>query len=206
MFNGVIDISHHNTVTNWDSIKNDGVIAIVHKATEGRSYRDKEYHKRREAAKSRGFLWGSYHFSSSANVLLQVENYLSYATPQKDELVCLDYEPSSSGVNMTLAQMTEFVTLVKSEIGRFPVIYGGHLLREAVKGLSESILSKCPLWYARYASQPFGVPDLWNTWTLWQYTDGNVGPEPQRVKGVGNCDRDIFQGTADQLKNKWPLT
>ena len=52
MFNGVIDISHHNTVTNWDSIKNDGVIAIVHKATEGRSYRDKEYHKRREAAKS----------------------------------------------------------------------------------------------------------------------------------------------------------
>jgi hypothetical protein len=44
MFNGVIDLSHHNTVTNWDSVKNDGVIAIVHKATEGRSYRDKEYH------------------------------------------------------------------------------------------------------------------------------------------------------------------
>jgi lysozyme len=205
-FNGVIDLSHHNTVSNWTTVRNAGVVAIIHKATEGRDYRDKEYPVRKQKAKAAGLLWGSYHFSSSANPLLQVENYLSYAQPEDDEVICLDYEPSSSGVNMSYDQMVEFVELVHQHLGRYPVIYGGHLLREATKGITQSVLQQCPLWYARYANSPFGVPTLWQSWTLWQYTDGNVGPDPQKVNGIGNCDRDTFNGTEQQLRQAWPLT
>ncbi|EJJ31589.1 glycoside hydrolase family 25 protein [Rhizobium sp. CF142] len=205
--NAVIDISHHNTITNWQSVVNDGVLAVVHKATEGRDYRDKEYHTRKNKAKTAGLLWGSYHFSSSANPLLQVENYLSYAQPAPDELICLDYEPSSSGTNMSYSQMVEFVELIQKEIGRYPLIYGGHLLREATKNVTNSVLSQCPLWYARYADSPFGVPALWGSWTLWQYTDGNIGQQPHKVKGIGNVDRDTFNGPNQQaLKTAWPLS
>ena len=204
-FNGIIDLSHHNNVTNWASIRNAGIAAVVHKATEGRSYRDNQYHSRRQRALDQGLLWGSYHFSSSANPLLQVENYLEHAQPQADELICLDYEPSSSGVNMSYGQMVEFVELVHATIGRYPAIYGGHLLREATKDITDSVLGRCTLWYARYANSPIGVPGLWPGWTLWQYTDGNIGMEPHSVPGVGHCDRDTFNGTEAELRQAWPL-
>lgn len=204
-FNGVIDISHHNNVTNWSSIKNAGIAAVIHKATEGRSYRDKQYPTRKNRALDQGLLWGSYHFSSGANPLLQVENYLEYTDPDPTELICLDYEPSSSGSNMTYEQMVAFAELVHSALGRYPVIYGGHLLREATEKVSgPSVLSKCSLWYARYAAKPIGVPHLWPTWTLWQYTDGNIGQEPHTVPGVGHCDRDTFNGSEAELRAKWP--
>jgi len=205
-FNGVIDISHHNNVTNWASIRNAGIAAVIHKATEGRSYRDNQYHTRKKRALDQGLLWGSYHFSSSANPLLQVENYLEYAEPDATELICLDYEPSSSGSNMSYDQMVAFVELVHSALGRYPVIYGGHLLRGATMHVGgPSVLSNCSLWYARYANNPIGVPQLWPTWTLWQYTDGNLGQEPHSVPGVGHCDRDTFNGTEAELRQRWPL-
>ena len=205
-FNGIIDISHHNTVSSVGKVKEEGIVAVVHKATEGRSYRDKEYKKRKSQFKSAGFRWGAYHFSSGANPILQVENFLEYAAPEPEELICLDYEPSSSGTNMSYDQMVEFVELMHKETGRYPVIYGGHLLREALKGVTQSVLSNCPLWYARYASAPFGIPGIWSSWALWQYTDGNVGPEPQKVQGIGNCDRDTFNGSRDELLQRWPFT
>lgn len=154
------------------------MVAVVHKATEGRDYRDAKYHQRKEELKAAGFKWGAYHFSSGANPLLQVENFLQYAAPEPDELIFLDYEPSSSGANMTYDQKGEFVKLIYQEKERYPVVYGGHLLREAVKDVTDSILSNCPLWYARFANAPYGIPSLWQRWTLWQYTDGNAGPEP----------------------------
>jgi hypothetical protein len=46
-------------------------------------------------------------------------------------------------------------------------------------------------------------PSLLEKWTLWQYTDGGVGPHPHAVDGIGPCDRDMFNGTRKQLKNWW---
>lgn len=206
--NAVIDISHHQhvTVTGAKKIAEAGVIAVIHKASEGRDYRDSTYHERRKLFKSLGFLWGSYHFSSSARPILQVENYLNYAEPEADELVCLDYEPSSSGQNMSYGQMVEFIELVYREIGRWPVIYGGHLLREVLSNVGQSPVSNCPLWYARYSNTPIGIPPQWQRWALWQYSDGNNGQDPKLIPGFGRPDRDTFNGTLDELKKNWPLS
>ncbi len=38
---------------------------------------------------------------------------------------------------------------------------------------------------------------------MWQYTDGNVGPQPHSIAGIGNCDRDQFNGTVEELKQLW---
>jgi lysozyme len=40
---------------------------------------------------------------------------------------------------------------------------------------------------------------------MWQYTDGNNGPEPHSVNGVGACDRDKFNGDIDQLLRLWGI-
>ena len=47
------------------------------------------------------------------------------------------------------------------------------------------------------------VPPNWPTWTMWQYTDGGIGPEPHPVNGIGRCDRDKFNGNENQLRELW---
>ena len=205
MFNGVIDISHHNHVEDFARVRRAGVVAVIHKATEGATFRDRLYAERRAAARAAGLRFGSYHFSSGAPVAAQVENYLAHADPQSDELICLDWEESFSGADMGLAEAEAFVALVRERTGRLPALYGGRHLREACAGVTRSILSGCPLWYARFAPEPKGVPPLWPAWTLWQYTDGASGPEPHEVDGVGPCDRDLFNGTEAEFFARWPF-
>ncbi|WP_244442656.1 glycoside hydrolase family 25 protein [Azospirillum lipoferum] len=204
-FNGVVDVSHHNSVSSFSTVKSDGIVAVIHKATEGSTYQDPQYPSRRTAAKSAGLLWGSYHFATASDVQSQLDNYLGYADPSANDLICIDYESSSSGT-MSLAQLEDFVTRIHQKLGRYPVVYGGSLLRENLQGVTSTVLSSCPLWFARYSSQPSALPSAWSNWTLWQYTDGQSGPEPHTVNGIGNCDRDTFNGTAAELQAQWPLT
>jgi len=53
---------------------------------------------------------------------------------------------------------------------------------------------------ARQYGKTAVVPPNWPTWTMWQYTDGGLGPEPHTVDGIGRCDRDKFQGTIVSLR------
>ncbi|MBO0906027.1 glycoside hydrolase family 25 protein [Jiella sonneratiae] len=205
--NAVIDLSHHQNSVNFQRIKEDGIVAVVHKATEGSNYKNRTYSERRDKAKAAGLRWGSYHFSSGSNATIQFENYVNFAKPTDDELICLDFEPSFSGVNMSYEGLLEFVGLCVAELGRYPVIYGGSLLRETTRGRSgDPVLTRCPLWFARYSPSPIGLPDPWRIWTLWQYTDGNAGQSPYSVEGVGRCDRDTFNGPLERLVEAWPLT
>ena len=48
--NVVIDMSHFNTVTDFDTVKGDGIVGVIHKATEGLGYVDPEYQARRAQA------------------------------------------------------------------------------------------------------------------------------------------------------------
>jgi lysozyme len=208
MIDTIIDIYHLNPI-DFDRVRNAGIVAIIHKATEGARFTDSEYQGRRQRAKDLGFCWGAYHFSSGEEVTGQVENFLSFAKPGDDELVALDFEPSSRGPNMTLAQAHEFVSLIRNELGRFPVIYGGSMLREALGSQEDALLANCPLWYARYSGTdtPIGIPrQVWSDFTLWQYTDGNLGSQPHSVDGIGRCDRNRYPGTKEQLQGAWPLT
>src|SRR5207245_9044711 len=112
-----------------------------------------------------GFLWGACHFSSADSVQDQVDNFLDVVQWGDDgardakTLLALDFEPSSHGrPNMSLSQAHDFVTQINTRTGRFPVIYGGSLLRESVSSTTRyNILRNCQLWYERYAHQPIGI-------------------------------------------------
>ena len=207
MINTIIDLYHGNSV-DLKAAKAGGILAVIHKATEGASVVDSQYLARRDAAKALGLLWGGYHFSSGSSVADQVRNFLTHALPANEELIALDWEPSSEGPNMTLDQAHHFVQMIKDETGRWPMLYGGSLLRESLGQQSDSILSNCPLWYCRLAPAPIGIPtQVWPSYTLWQYTDGNSGPQPHSTPGAdANLDRNIFQGTAQDLLTAWPFT
>jgi len=206
MIDTVIDL-YHRSQPDFEALAKAGITAVIHKATEGATVQDPEYIPRKRIAKDLGLLWGSYHFVSGISVTDQLDNYLSHVKPENDEVVCIDYERSTSGPDMTLEQLERLVVLLKQQIGRSPLIYGGDLLRHALQLRSSPILAECPLWYARYANQPIGIPPAtWSTFTLWQYTNGAVGPEPHSTPGIGRCDRSRFDGTVDQLRKAWPFS
>ncbi len=206
----IVDLNHDNAIDMAKAVS-DGIIAVIHKASESASFKDPAYIKRRTAALDAGLLWGAYHFSSARDVGDQFDNFMAAANWKKladdSTLLCLDFEPSSSGPDMSLDQAHDFVTRIKNETGRWPMIYGSGLLRDSVPHHStDDILKNCPLWYARYRDQPIGIPvDTWPDFTLWQYTDGNVGPQPHIVNGMGRTDRNCFRGTVDQLRQQWPF-
>jgi lysozyme len=206
MLDTIIDVNHDNSL-NFDKLLEAGITAIIHKVSQGATFKDPKYKARKKQARDLGFLWGAYHFSSGADPIAQANNFLSVEdASDPDILIALDWEDSTSGRNMTLIEAQEFVSEIRRRTGRFPVVYGGNLIRENVTKPNK-ILKNCPLWYVRYRDTPIGIPThTWPTFTLWQYTNGKVGPEPRLTPGSSGADRNRFDGTIKQLKAAWPFT
>lgn len=205
MLNSVIDISHHQGENiNFAKVKAAGIVGVIHKATAGTNFKDRMYPINRQKALQAGLLWGAYHWGTGdADAAAQVQYFLEYAAPDDKTLLALDYEPNVSGVHrlgpdMTPQQATDFTTNIKTTRGRFPVLYTGMAMQGHIPNLPD-----CPLWWARYANQPKGIPETWPTWTLWQYTDGAHGLPPHTVDGIGSCDRDQFNGDLAALQSLW---
>jgi lysozyme len=91
---------------------------------------------------------------------------------------------------------------VRAATGRWPGLYSGHYVKELLGGQVDAVLANCWFWLAQYGTTPV-VPPTWASWTLWQYTDGDMGPAPHSVEGIGPCDRDRFNGTPAQLARFW---
>lgn len=201
-------------------LKEDGIIAIIHKATEGVSWNDDKYKDRRDEAKELGFLWGAFHFATNDPWEAQVDHFLDRVQPQASDLIAWDWEnppaprpPRRRQPPMSYEDVRNSVELIHDRLNRYPVLYGGSLIREYVGNSEDPILKNCPLWYARYARAPIEIPThTWPTYTLWQYTGAEpearnpAHPPPGHLQAAGRfVDRNMYQGTDDDLKVKWPF-
>ncbi|MFK7908556.1 MAG: glycoside hydrolase family 25 protein, partial [Chitinophagales bacterium] len=202
--NAICDVSHLNGNMDFDKAKADGMLAIFHKGTQsiGHSlFHDHTYHIHKRAAQSAGLLWGAYHFGTSGSGVDQANALIDYVQPDNDTLLVLDFEKATTSgeTSMTLEEAKAFIEQVKTRTGKYPGIYGGAMLKEVMRENPDPTFLKCWLWIAQYGSVPH-LPNGWDTHTFWQFTDGAHGPGPLPVNGIGHCDRDVFKGTADDLK------
>lgn len=200
--NAVIDLSHFNNVTDFNAVKADGIVGVIHKATEGTNYTDPKYHLHRSAALAAGLWWGAYHFGTGDDGAAQAEYFLSVVSPGANDLIVLDFEQNTTGPSMTLEGAEAFVTRVQAATGRWPGLYSGSYIKQLLGNNQNPTLANCWFWLSEYGPTP-RVPSNWHTWTLWQYTDGTTGPPPHSVSGVGNCDRDQFNGDMEGLTRLW---
>jgi lysozyme len=205
MINAVIDISHHNKVSSFAKVKAAGILGVFHKATQGATYTDPTFSGNRKRIKDAGLLFGAYHFGTAGDADAQAEHLLAVAGP--DAMLVLDFEPNPQGHDMSLHEAEQFVHHIHHVTGRYPGLYSGHTIKEAlgaagITDAAQTELSRCWLWIARYGAAPL-IPKIWPRWTLWQYTDGAAGNPPHKVDGVGRCDRDQFNGTAAELQAFW---
>jgi lysozyme len=201
--NVVVDLSHHNgDVDLQQAATGGGILGVIHKATQGLTYTDPLYEENRDKASAAKLLWGAYHFGTGSDGVHQAEFFLQQTSPAAETLLVLDFESNPQGPSMTLEEARAFVTHLKQVTGRWPGLYGGHYLKDLLGTNKDEILANCWFWLSQYGPTAV-VPPNWKTWSMWQYTDGGIGPEPHEVPGIGRCDRDRFNGPVVSLKRLW---
>ena len=195
--NIVIDLSHWNTVSDFEKVYLSGIRGVIHKATHGNNVVDNRYKERVAPIRTNGLMHGAYHFGVEGDGVFQAKRFLDTVNPDDRTLLALDFEPNPYGGTMMLAQARAFVSHVHAETGRWPVLYSGHLAKDVLGTKRDAILGNCPLWLAQYGPRPVVQP-TWAKWTLWQYTDEGTVP------GIkGHVDRNYFAGNLNVLRAFW---
>jgi len=159
--NSVIDISHHNGKgLRFDKAKADGIVGVIQKATQGKTYVDATFKNNKKAILAAGLLFGAYHFGDGSDGTVQAKHFLDVVQPDDDTVIVLDFESNPAGPSMTLEQAHAFVTEIKIEVGRWPGFYSGHDIKEALGKSVDPILKNCWFWLAQYGPRPV-VPPSW---------------------------------------------
>jgi lysozyme len=200
--NIVVDLSHHNGVVDLSQAASRGVAGIMHKATQGTSYTDPMYQANLSSARQNGLLWGAYHFGTGEDGVAQADFFLNFVQPTPQTLIALDLEANPQGASMTIEDARAFLVHVQSITGIWPGLYGGYYLKQLIGSTTDPTLRNCWFWLSQYGPTAV-VPPNWPSWTLWQYTDGAIGPNPNALPGIGHCDQNSYNGSAEQLKAKW---
>ncbi len=162
------------------------------------------YETRRLLARAHGLLWGAYHLARPGNPVDQANHFLDYAKPQADEMMVLDIEGIDPDKFMSLEDAQVFAGHIRTRTGRYPVLYTNHATAKHIAANRHRyrILSRLPLWYARYKPGIRNVFPLgnWENYTLWQFSAAancNKRRCPYRVKGTLN-DIDVNVAPMDR--------
>lgn len=171
------------------------------------------FHTRRTVAKALGLKWGAYHLARPGNPIDQANNFIDFAEPAKDDLIALDIEDNDASKWMSLEDAEIFARHIHTRLGRWPVLYtnGSTALHIAEKREKYKILSRLPLWYARY-KPAIGLhfpKGNWESYTLWQFAAGancDARSCPYRVPGTPlDIDVNVASMSAQELRNAWPF-
>ncbi|MEI2297784.1 glycoside hydrolase family 25 [Ensifer sp. MJa1] len=169
------------------------------------------YQTRRMLARSHGLLWGAYHLARPGNPVDQANHFLDYAEPRDDELMVLDIEGIDPEKYMSLEDAAIFAGHIKTRTGRYPILYTNHVTAKyiATHRSRYRLLSRLPLWYARYKPdirQVFPMGN-WESYALWQFSSGiNCGKRrcPYRVPGtLADIDVNVAAMPPAALKAIW---
>lgn len=186
-----IDLSHYQPHVDLLTARDNGILGVIHKATEGTGWSDGLYKARKTNAATFGLAFAPYHFLKPGNIPQQAANFLKFADPPKGGRVFIDYEAAGLKLDDLKAMIAAIELLDRSlQIG----IYGGSLLKQHVGNSHDLALGKYPLWLAQYTTgTPSWPNNTWPYWSLWQYTDA------AEVTGVGKCDGNVFNGSNENL-------
>jgi len=197
----IIDVSHYQVIDDLGGLFDNGVIAMIHKATESNGMIDAKFANRYSAWKG---LKGSYHFLRGYNRHSgsdEAKHYLDVVQPKETEVMALDAEAQNLTLKDLIKHSEEFVEEIFNQTGRYPLFYiNNSQVNEAVNAgyiTNDSILAKCALWDARYGKAPTVPNSIWDKCTFWQYTDS------EKDECITTADGDHFNGTTEELYTFW---
>jgi GH25 family lysozyme M1 (1,4-beta-N-acetylmuramidase) len=169
------------------------------------------YNTRRMIARQNGLLWGAYHLARPGNPVDQANHFLDYADPGPDDLMILDLEGLDASRFMSLEDAQIFVGHIRTRTGRYPILYTNHDTARYIAAYRRDypVLSRLPLWYARYKPDIRRVFPLgnWPSYFLWQFSSAANCSErrcPYRLAGtLTDIDVNVAPMTKEALKQVW---
>ncbi|MDT8910881.1 LysM peptidoglycan-binding domain-containing protein [Amycolatopsis sp. PS_44_ISF1] len=189
-----IDVSHWNTITNWEAVRGNNISFASFKLTESTDYTDPTSAARIQPARSAGLVPGGYHFARPGNVAGQVAHFAGQLRAcgllgGGSLAPMLDMEAAElrPGAN---AFVSDFISRLRAATGiRKVLVYANidwftHVL-DPGRWADDDVL----LWIARYNGDP-GNPG-------WSHPRLAVHQHTQHgnVPGVkGTVDRDVTMG------------
>jgi GH25 family lysozyme M1 (1,4-beta-N-acetylmuramidase) len=171
------------------------------------------FHTRKIVAKALGLKWGAYHLARPGNPIEQADNFLDFAEPGPDDLMAIDIEENDPTKWMSLEDAEAFVRHIFLRTGRYPILYTNGTTSRYIADnrYRYRLLSRLPLWYARYKPE-IGIhfpKGNWQGYSLWQFSaQANCGKSrcPYRVAGTSNdIDVNVAPMDAAGLRKIWPF-
>lgn len=212
---GFINKSSDGMPPAWSCKGDHGADSTAHCRTRWRKYvvAKELYRTRRALAKANGWKWGAYHLGRPGNPVKQADHFIEFADPQPDELIAIDVEHDDPDKWMSLEDAEIFAKRIYSRLGRYPVLYTNHFTAKAVAARKDDLplLSRLPLWYARYTGDIEGVFPMgnWESYAVWQFVSMHNCSKnkcPYRVEGTPmDIDVNITMASRDELDRIWPL-
>ncbi|MDR1883593.1 MAG: hypothetical protein LBR26_12550 [Prevotella sp.] len=169
-----VDVSHHNSILNWESVSERNITFAYLKATEGTGHEDRNYPYNYDLAREANIKTGSYHFYSfGLSGKEQARHFLKTARFNTgDMLPAIDVEHSPAN---PYSKDKKYVEIVISELkalenelyGRFgihPVIYTN---KDCYKLYIKDNFPGNPIWMCDLHNEP--SDDIKN-WRIWQFS------------------------------------
>ncbi len=191
-----LDVSHHNSIRDWDSLSQVVGFVLV-KASQYHTDVAAADHAAR--ARQRGLAVGFYHYLVLAqDAARQAQLYVDSV----DDLALslppiVDVESggnSGVGVGETVAHLASFLDALSQVDSRRPIIYTSRADWSRMTGDDTTFSEVADLWLARYGDHPGRWPDGWGSWLFWQFTDRG------RLPGCDSpLDLNLFDGEAVDL-------
>ncbi len=224
--NSVVNLSHYDLMrVDFDSMREAGIVGVIHEATYPPFVRDAKYAGRQQAATRAGLLWGAYHFANARDPVRQADHFLStvasawraadVGSRPDGVLLVLDFEKNGHypGGTMRVDQAVRFIERIRERTGKYPGLYSNeYRIRDVlnsprVTAAQRRVLTSCWLWVANYHYEPRKVSP-WGTWDMWQYTGDGTGDLPQsthpkNIANIKNAERNRFRGSTATARGFW---
>jgi lysozyme len=193
-----IDVSHHQSVIDWQDVKDMRVKNIqlgfgFIKATEGLGRVDPQFRRNWLKAKEAGLPRGAYHFFiASKSGKAQAENFIETVSLSPGDLPpVLDVEQTNGASVADIQQrVRDWLTMVTKQYGVKPIIYTN---ADFYQNFLLGAFDDYPLWVAHYLVQD--KPRVQRNWLFWQHS------EKGRVNGIdAYVDFNVFNGDSSDFK------
>ena len=168
------------------------------------------YRTRRAIAKMHGLKWGAYHLGRPGNPEAQADHFLDFAEPAEDEFIAIDLEHNDPEKWMSLEETERFARRVHQRIGRWPALYTNASTAKYIAHNRDKyrILSRLPLWYARFKEHVKGDFPMghWESYHSWQFL-AHINCKKTcayRPKGTNkDIDVNVVNASIETLDEMW---
>jgi lysozyme len=192
-----IDVSHWQGDIQWSAVKGHGIKFAIIKATEGHHYTDPHFATNWVKARNLGIVRGAYHyFRAQQNPTRQVDHFLNQMNLEPNDLPpALDIEETfNTGAShqQWIDGMGTWLGTLESRTGRRPIMYSRASFLNTLPIPAD--FRRYPLWVAHYGVQQPALPNVWDSWVIWQHVSTG------HVAGIqGNVDLNRFNGSHSEL-------